>query len=360
MGHPPHTPAHRGSFPAEFAADHQPLALAAAGVYAMTGHTQSARRWLDVAETATYDGPRPDGMASTASSVALTRGSIAPDGVDASLADGHTALELEPPGSPHHGLAALVVGRALVMRGDADEATGYFEEVVRSDLIIERVYALAELSLGHLSHGEGERAMATADTARTLMHEAGGEDLFMAATAHAAAALAAFEVGDERAARVALRAAHRPIAAAGQAMPMDATHTRLLLARAALSLDEASLAREYLRVAKPVIDSINDVGVMREEHAELIAQVDALQPAADGEPDEEFSDRELEVLSMLPTPLNMREIAEELFISRNTVKTHTRRVYRKLNASSREEAVLAACDRGLLAVPDDRHPSSTG
>ena len=181
------------SFPPEVAGDHQPLALAAAGVYAMTGHTRSARRWLGAAETATYDGPRPDGMATTASSIALIRGSMAPDGVDAALADGCTALELEPDDSPHHGLAALIVGRALVMRGDIDEATEYLEEVDRSDLTNERAYALAELSLGHLGRGDAERALATADTARTLMHETGGDDLFMAATAHAAAALAAID-----------------------------------------------------------------------------------------------------------------------------------------------------------------------
>lgn len=119
-------------------------------------------------------------------------------------------------------------------------------------------------------------------------------------------------------------------------------------------LGEARVAREYLRDAEPVIDAISDVGVMREQHAELMAQLDALQPDAD----EEFSDRELDVLAMLPSPLTTREFAEELFISRNTVKTHMRRVYRKLNASSRAEAVLIARDRGLLRASDDRQPSS--
>ena len=128
------------------------------------------------------------------------------------------------------------------------------------------------------------------------MHEAGGDDLFMAATAHAATALAAIELGDERAARVALRAAHRPMTAGGQAMPMDVTHTRLLLARAALALGEAEIARGYLRDAQAVIDSISDVGVMREQHAELTVQLEALQPGADGAADEEFTERELEVL----------------------------------------------------------------
>ena len=97
---------------------------------------------------------------------------------------------------------------------------------------------------------------------------------------------------------------------------------------------------------------------MRHEHAELMVQLDALEPGADGDPDEEFTERELEVLAMLPSPLTTREIGEELFVSRNTVKTHMRRVYRKLNASSREEAVLIARDRGLLPAPDDRQPAA--
>ena len=344
------------SFPPEFVAHHQPLAVAAAGANAMTGHQEAARRWLDAATKASYEGPRPDTMASTASSVALLRGSLAPHGVDAALADGRAALELEPPGSPHRPLAALIVGRALVMRGDVDEATEFFEEAERSDFNVERAYALAELSLGQLGRGEAERALATAEAARTLMHEAGGDDLFMAATAHAAAALAAIDVGEERAARAALADARRPMAATGH--PMDAAHTRLLLARAALALGEADPAREHLRGAQPVIDSIVDVGVMRQQHAELTVQLDALSPDADGEPDEEFTEREREVLAMLPSPMSTREIGEELFVTRNTIKTHLRRVYRKLNASSREEAVLIARDRGLLPASRDREPSS--
>ena len=346
-------------FAPEFIAGYQPLAIAAAGLNAMAGHPRAARRWLDAAEHVTYDGPRPDGMACTASSIALTRGSLAPGGVGAALADGRAALELEPPDSPHRPLAALIVGRSLVMSGHTKESTEYFDEIERSGATVERAYALAELSLGHLGRGDAERALTTADAARTLICEAGGDDLFVAAIAHAATALAAIDVGDERTARVALRAAHRPMAAVGQAMPIDAAHTHLLLARAALALDEADAARGHLSDAKPVIDSISDVGVMRQQHAELTAQVDALHPAADGEPDEEFSDRELEVLAMLPSRLTMREIAEEFFVSRNTIKTHIRRVYRKLNASSREEAVLIARDRGLLQDPDLRDRSSS-
>mgnify|MGYP003624058350 CR=1 FL=1 len=54
------------------------------------------------------------------------------------------------------------------------------------------------------------------------------------------------------------------------------------------------------------------------------------------------------MLQYLPTHLSFPEIADELFVSRNTVKTHVRAVYRKLGASSRSEAVLQARDAGLI------------
>jgi LuxR family maltose regulon positive regulatory protein len=57
---------------------------------------------------------------------------------------------------------------------------------------------------------------------------------------------------------------------------------------------------------------------------------------------------ELRVLQFLPTHLSFLEIAEHLYVSTNTVKTHARAVYRKLAASSRSEAVLHARQAGLL------------
>ena len=63
---------------------------------------------------------------------------------------------------------------------------------------------------------------------------------------------------------------------------------------------------------------------------------------------EEPSDAELAVLRCLATGLSRREIGARLYISLNTVKTHTRELYRKLGATSRAEAVARAEALGLL------------
>jgi LuxR family transcriptional regulator, maltose regulon positive regulatory protein len=60
------------------------------------------------------------------------------------------------------------------------------------------------------------------------------------------------------------------------------------------------------------------------------------------------SSRELEVLRYLSTHLSNREIAAELYISLNTMKTHVRNLYQRLGVSSRSQAVAAGRARGLL------------
>jgi DNA-binding NarL/FixJ family response regulator len=58
---------------------------------------------------------------------------------------------------------------------------------------------------------------------------------------------------------------------------------------------------------------------------------------------------ETRVLRYLPTNLSAQEIADELYLSVNTVKTHQRHVYQKLGARSRTQAVTRARALGLLA-----------
>ena len=59
--------------------------------------------------------------------------------------------------------------------------------------------------------------------------------------------------------------------------------------------------------------------------------------------------RELEILEHIAAGLSNREIAEKLFVSENTVKTHSSRLFDKLNAKRRTQAVQRAKEAGLIA-----------
>jgi len=61
-----------------------------------------------------------------------------------------------------------------------------------------------------------------------------------------------------------------------------------------------------------------------------------------------LSDRELHVLRLLATDLSGPEIASELFVSIHTIRTHTKRIFTKLDVTSRRAAVSRARELGLL------------
>ena len=81
----------------------------------------------------------------------------------------------------------------------------------------------------------------------------------------------------------------------------------------------------------------------------ILQLLPAPAPAAVGAaPAEALSEREGEILRLVADGLSNREIAEQLFLSRYTVESHVKRIYRKLAVSSRTSAVSAARTRGWL------------
>ena len=67
--------------------------------------------------------------------------------------------------------------------------------------------------------------------------------------------------------------------------------------------------------------------------------------AVDAEPRNRQS---VALLELLPTRLSNRELATKLYVSVNTVKTHLRNIYRKLDVADRDAAIVAATELGLL------------
>ena len=74
------------------------------------------------------------------------------------------------------------------------------------------------------------------------------------------------------------------------------------------------------------------------------AAIAAVAPSGD----EGLSDRELEVLRLLATELTGPEIARHLFVSVNTLRTHTKHIFTKLDVNTRRAAVHRATELGLL------------
>ena len=87
------------------------------------------------------------------------------------------------------------------------------------------------------------------------------------------------------------------------------------------------------------------------EYAALVLRhslADATAAAAIPSSDEGLSDRELEVLRLLATELTGPEIARHLFVSVNTLRSHTKHIFTKLDVSTRQAAVRRATELGLL------------
>ena len=111
--------------------------------------------------------------------------------------------------------------------------------------------------------------------------------------------------------------------------------------------DEAG-ARDALREASRTLSACPAPGLL----AHLVADAErrlrgkAAQLGPQG--DDPLSSRELDVLRLLPSALSLREIGDTLYVSHNTVKTHAKRIYRKLGADTRAEAVARAREQRLL------------
>jgi LuxR family maltose regulon positive regulatory protein len=200
--------------------------------------------------------------------------------------------------------------------------------------------ALLALDLGDLRGAEAELGECAALTAT----EPGLDEHFVATAHHLALGRLAILRGGharageqlERAVAVARRGASIVELAAALSAQADA-------ARAAGNAQLAAAARAE---AAALVEAAPDPGRLATSAASSVAR----RPPSSrlvASPDE-LSDRELAVLRLLPTELSQREIGDTLYVSLNTVKSHTRRIFAKLGVSGRDDAVRRARELGLL------------
>jgi LuxR family maltose regulon positive regulatory protein len=141
--------------------------------------------------------------------------------------------------------------------------------------------------------------------------------------------------------------AHRLLALLDDAAPWFDAETRVSLARAELRLSDAAAARRLLTEASRALRRVPEHTTVHAWIDDAWARADTFAVSAVTGPST-LTTAELRVLRFLPSHLSFREIAARLHVSTNTVKTQAHAVYRKLDASSRSEAVAQARDVGLV------------
>ena len=330
------------------------LITAAALISAFTGHTVRAQEYARAAERADYQGAVIDGTSTYESSVAVMRGAIAADGPVSALADARRAAAVEPLDSPWRPAIAAMVGayssytgqndrvaHQLLLEG-ADAATGPPEV---------SAYALGTLSLLHAWRNDVESALHYAHQAIERIDETNVGGLLLYGLPYAVAAR--FPHGDdtlpER--RRLFRNAEQAEQMASKSTPFDSMVLRTAMAETALEMGDHERARTYGQRALANLAVMEEGGVVTDRLDTVIRRMNATSPGASAQNTSTrslLSPRELQVLALLETGETLEDIGRRLYVSRNTVKTYTARIYRKLDVSDRNDAVNAARRLGLL------------
>jgi LuxR family transcriptional regulator, maltose regulon positive regulatory protein len=336
-----------------------PVAVVAAWVAAERNLSrQQMERWLATAELSNHQEQLPPWMRSAPFAAALVRAIYTYDDAGRSLQAARQVLEAAGPrGSESYWMAAVALGRSRYLAGLGTEARAVLEEVVAADgptadrQPFVAVNTLALLSLLADEEGDTERAMALARHAWDIAEAQGVRYDTMNGVAYIALARAVARQGGlaeaERLLEQALRVLHDDSFAIQHAQAM------LELASVRHARGDTDGARATVEQARRLITSFADPGMLAallDSTQRALGRSNRRQPS----PAAALTDRELVILRLLATTLSQPEIAQELYVSVNTVRTHIQGIYRKLGVASREEAIAAAREHDLLADPASR------
>ena len=144
--------------------------------------------------------------------------------------------------------------------------------------------------------------------------------------------------------------AHHAAALAHRATTMVGLVFSLTVAGDVLLREGAERGNDLLVEAQQLIARCPDPGITRTllDRVSARHRVGSVQPVETAGLVEQLSEREMAVLRYLPSTLSLPEIARELYVSPNTVKTQCSAIYRKLGVTNRQAAVQAAREHHLL------------
>jgi LuxR family maltose regulon positive regulatory protein len=326
-------------------ADYPELALARAGMARAMGRSGEVEPWLRRAEDAalakTDERERRELAAGVARQRAMLRLSQADVGEAVRLA--RIAVELRPGDSPdvaadHYFLAICLFWTDAT--GEAEALLrGYLEGTPPGEQDVRRVFAMALLAAVHAGRGELDAAERLASESLATSEARGLGEHPPTELAFVADGIVALARSDSE--RAEARLEHAAMLARRGGDRVEIAHALLWLGRARARSGDGTGAADALEAARGLLGGARVPALVTV--AALLRDEIGAQPAAEaGEDGDALSAAELRVLELLPSDLTYREIAAELYLSLNTVRTHGQRIRRKLGASTRDEAVSAA------------------
>jgi LuxR family maltose regulon positive regulatory protein len=329
-----------------------PMTVVLASLFsALTGRPAEAERWaaaVDRWQDANAARPKDTSAQPWA---AVLRAVLCRRGIGQMRADAGEAVRRFAAESFVTPAPAFCQGLARVLAGDLDggdaslgEAVSAGEEAGAHEIA---ALALCERSLLAMARGRWGQAEDLAGQACAVLRQAGIEESFATPLVCAAQARAVLHRGDVPAARQHLVSAQRLRLLLTYAVPHLAVQARIELARVHLALADTAGAWTLMREVDELLRRRPGLGTLVSEAGALRAQLSKQRsPASPGA--SALTAAELRLLPLLSTHLSFPQIAEELFLSRHTVKSEAISIYRKLGAFTRSEAVTRSRELGLL------------
>ncbi|MFL5825290.1 MAG: AAA family ATPase [Thermoleophilaceae bacterium] len=325
---------------------HPALALTAAHLHAARGRFEAAQLWAQAARECGDAVAAPSVEAGFAAFDAM----LAREGASTMAADAARAYDVAPDSSGWRSICCLLEGVGLHLSGEPGLARQRLEEGVRrgaASAPLLQSQCLAQLSLLAIERDDwdGGAALIARAAAQLDRHSLGGER--SSAIVFAAAAAIRAQLGRTDDAQRDARQASRLMRSSMLFRPWYLVQAEVALARAALRLGDLADARRLLDEAVLRAGEAGDAPQLQASIAAVREGSESVSGSG-GRGRSPLTAAELRILGFLPTHLSFREIAGRLYVSANTVKTQAHSVYRKLDASSRSEAVAHAAKLGLI------------
>jgi LuxR family maltose regulon positive regulatory protein len=315
----------------------------------VVGQPADATRWIEAAERAPENAVLSDGTPLRAA-LALLRAVVSRHGLARARDDARLAVELIRRDAPLVPIAYAIAGCAERLLGDPEAALRLLDEGAELASVLAptvRAQALTQVALIALDDQRFDEAEALSATACGIVDaEDAGERPMLALVSALAASLAARRGATEDA-KVHADRCVRGVQRLDGAMGAFGIEARILASGAYAQLGDYRSARTLLHEAEHRLETVPDPGSLPARLASVREQVDADHVPV-GLVAARLTPAEVRVLRLLPTHLSFPEVADALFVSRHTVKTHAVAVYHKLGVSSRTDAVRRARELGLL------------